>query len=101
MAYTDKKGNIIEELSYDAWGRRRNPDTWECYKFSTDSVSAYDGGFYGHEHLDLFDMVNKDGRMYDPVIGRFMTPDPFVQMPDYTQSLNLSYNIWNFISTKI
>lgn len=54
MAYTDEKGNIIEELSYDAWGRRRNPDTWECYKFSTDSVSAYDGGFYGHEHLDLF-----------------------------------------------
>ena len=33
-------------------------------------------------------MVNMDGRMYDPVLGRFMTPDPFVQMPDFTQSLN-------------
>ena len=99
MAYTDKKGNIIEELSYDAWGRRRNPDTWECYKFSTDTVSAYDSGFSGHEHLDLFDIVNMDGRMYDPVIGRFMTPDPFVQMPDYTQSLNrYSYCVNNPLS---
>ena len=33
-------------------------------------------------------MVNMDGRMYDPILGRFMTPDPFVQMPDFTQSLN-------------
>ena len=99
MAYTDERGNVTEELSYDAWGRRRNPDTWECYEFSTDSVSAYDSGFSGHEHLDLFDMVNMDGRMYDPVIGRFMTPDPFVQMPDYTQSLNrYSYCVNNPLS---
>jgi hypothetical protein len=29
-----------------------------------------------------------NGRVYDPYIGRFLSPDPFVQMPDYTQSLN-------------
>lgn len=33
-------------------------------------------------------MINMDGRMYDPVVGRFLSPDPYVQMPDYTQSLN-------------
>lgn len=29
-----------------------------------------------------------DGRMYDPVIGRFLSPDPIIQAPDFTQSLN-------------
>jgi hypothetical protein len=29
-----------------------------------------------------------NGRLYDPLVGRFLSPDPFVQMPDYTQNLN-------------
>ena len=33
-------------------------------------------------------MVNMNGRMYDPVLGRFLSADPYVQAPDYTQSLN-------------
>lgn len=33
-------------------------------------------------------MINMDGRMYDPYIGRFLSPDPYVQAPDFTQSLN-------------
>ena len=27
---TDATGNLIAEYSYDAWGRMRNPETWEC-----------------------------------------------------------------------
>ncbi len=33
-------------------------------------------------------MINMDGRMYDPVPGRFLSPDPFVQAPDFTRGLN-------------
>ncbi len=88
MAYTNENGNITKELGYDAWGRRRNPDTWACYEFSNRNASSYDNGFTGHEHIDWFDMINMDGRMYDPVVGRFMSPDPYVQAPDFTQSLN-------------
>jgi hypothetical protein len=29
-----------------------------------------------------------NGRLYDPLVGRFLSPDPFVQIPDYTQNLN-------------
>jgi hypothetical protein len=29
-----------------------------------------------------------NGRIYDPVLARFLSPDPFVQMPDFTQSYN-------------
>jgi hypothetical protein len=29
-----------------------------------------------------------NGRMYDPVLARFLSPDPFVQMPDFSQNYN-------------
>lgn len=29
-----------------------------------------------------------NARLYDPVLGRFLSPDPFVQMPDFTQNFN-------------
>lgn len=51
------------ELSYDAWGRRRDPATWEYYLSLTDAAPLHDRGFTGHEHIDLFDMVNMDGRI--------------------------------------
>jgi RHS repeat-associated protein len=45
-------------------------------------------GFTGHEHLDFFGLINMNGRVYDPVIARFLSPDPFVQAPMFTQSYN-------------
>ena len=29
-----------------------------------------------------------NARLYDPVLGRFLTPDPYVQMLDFTQAFN-------------
>ncbi len=29
-----------------------------------------------------------NGRMYDPLVGRFISPDPYVQMHDLTQNMN-------------
>lgn len=88
QAYSDEKGKLYQELSYDAWGMRRNPATWDRYDAVADAKAWKERGFGGHEHLDLFEMVNMDGRMYDPVVGRFLSPDPFVQSPDFTQGLN-------------
>lgn len=40
-----------------------------------------------------------NGRMYDPVIGRFLSPDPYIQAPDFTQGLNrYSYCLNNPLS---
>ena len=33
-------------------------------------------------------IVNMNGRLYDPVLGRFFSPDNYVQMPDNSQSFN-------------
>lgn len=88
QAFSDTSGTLVQELSYDAWGRRRNPATWQYYEFIDDAAAWNDRGFTGHEHIDVFELVNMDGRMYDPVLGRFLSPDPIVQAGDYTQSYN-------------
>jgi RHS repeat-associated protein len=89
----------VQELGYDAWGRRRDPSTWQYFAADTDAQAVNPWGFSGHEHIDLFGMVNMDGRMYDPMTGRFLSPDPFVQAPDFTQGLNrYSYCLNNPLS---
>ena len=45
-------------------------------------------GYTGHEMLNDFDIINMNGRLYDSVLGRFLSPDNFVQMPDNAQSYN-------------
>jgi RHS repeat-associated protein len=41
-----------------------------------------------HEHLDEMGVVHMNGRIYDPLIGRFMSADPFIQAPGLLQSYN-------------
>ena len=88
QAYSDERGTLVQELSYDAWGVRRKPEDWTRYNMIADADACNERGFTGHEHLDIFELVNMDGRMYDPFIGRFLSPDPFSQTPDFSQGLN-------------
>ncbi|RDB05618.1 SpvB/TcaC N-terminal domain-containing protein [Runella aurantiaca] len=83
--FTGAGGVLLEEMSFDAWGQRRNAD-W------TPLTTAYNGsherGFTNHEHYDLFAMIDMNGRVYDAVLGRFLQPDPFVQDMTDLQDLN-------------
>ncbi|MFH1005240.1 MAG: RHS repeat-associated core domain-containing protein, partial [Bacteroidota bacterium] len=45
-------------------------------------------GFTGHEHHREFALINMNGRMYDPLIARMLSPDNFVQNADFTQTFN-------------
>jgi RHS repeat-associated protein len=38
--------------------------------------------------LDEFGLINMNGRVYDPSVGRFLSPDNEVQAPDNSQSYN-------------
>ena len=86
QAITDDLKVLVQELSYDAWGKRRNTDGTPII---APSIFESDRGFTGHEHIDLFELVNMNGRVYDPVLGRFISPDPFVQ--DITDLQNLNW----------
>ena len=47
-------GNTVERLSYDAWGRRRNPSG-----FGYSGVTfTFDRGYTLHEHYDDFGLVS-------------------------------------------
>ena len=47
-------GNSMERLSYDAWGRRRNPSG-----FGYSGVTfTFDRGYTLHEHYDDFGLVS-------------------------------------------
>ena len=94
----DEDGDCIQELSYDAWGNRRDPNTWEVYS-TLPTGTLLTRGYTGHEHMDLVDLVNMNGRLYDPAIGRFLSPDPLVQAPGNLQSYNrYSYCLNNPLS---
>ncbi|MFN8134363.1 MAG: RHS repeat-associated core domain-containing protein [Bacteroidales bacterium] len=86
VALVKQNGTVSERYSYDAWGRRRNPSNWADYNVPAPRLIAR--GYTGHEHLDGFGLINMNGRMYDPVIGRVLSPDNFVQDPTNTQSYN-------------
>jgi len=84
----NNNGSLKVEYSFDAWGRQRNPSNWTNYDVGSEPDLYMGRGFTGHEHLPWFNLVNMNGRLYDPVVGRMLSPDPKVQMPDYTQSFN-------------
>lgn len=48
----------------------------------------YARGYTGHEHLDAFGLINMNGRLYDPALCMFISPDPFIQAPGFTQNYN-------------
>ncbi|MCK9453426.1 MAG: RHS repeat-associated core domain-containing protein [Bacteroidales bacterium] len=89
---TDVSGNILEDLSYDPWGRRRNANDWTDYNVSP---TRFDRGYTGHEHLSQFGLINMNGRVYDPFLARFLSPDPQLQSPEYSQNYNRYSYAWN------
>lgn len=88
LQLADRKGNLVEENSFDAWGCRRNPATQQPYAEGKAPELLLGRGFTGHEHLSFFGLVNMNARLYDPLLGRFLSPDPYVQFLDYTQAFN-------------
>jgi len=45
-------------------------------------------GFTGHEHYPALKIINMNGRLYDPVIARFFSPDKYVLNSSFTQDFN-------------
>ena len=82
----NKETGKVYRQNFDAWGRKRNPQTWTY----TDIPEYFplSRGYTGHEHLDKFVLINMNGRMYDAALCRFLSPDPYVQVPDYSQNFN-------------
>ena len=79
LALTDINGVVKEKYAYDPWGNRRNPALWKDADTRTKFI--IDRGYTLHEHLDALGLINMNGRVYDPLLGMFLSPDPYVQAP--------------------
>ena len=81
-ATSDDVGNVIGPASggsdttmfgYDAWGARRNPDGSPAGTALNLQVGHRE--FTSHETIPGVGLVNMNGRVYDPSLGRFLSPD--------------------------
>jgi RHS repeat-associated protein len=91
---TNSAGGVLEHLAYDAFGKRRNPNGTDSTNNSLFGINT-DRGFTGHERLDEVALIHMNGRIYDPVTARFLTPDPNVQSPTQLQSYNRYSYVFN------
>ncbi|MCX2783662.1 PQQ-binding-like beta-propeller repeat protein [Microbulbifer thermotolerans] len=88
---TDASGTVVQAMSFDAWGQRRNAQSWETLIGS--ELTGFDTGvttrgYTGHEMLDQVGLIHMNGRIYDARLGRFLQADPFVQAASDTQMFN-------------
>ena len=86
LSVMDENGMRVFNATYDAWG----------YQTVRLNAIGLRRGYTGHEMLNEFEIINMNGRLYDPVISRFLSPDNYVQMPCNSQNFNwYSYYLKN------
>ncbi len=75
---SDSSGAIAESTEYNPFGTTRTHSgaTLTNYKYTDQELDPETG------------LYNYGARYYDPMIGRFISPDPIVQAPFNPQSLN-------------
>ena len=87
-AFTDNLGSVTRLYTETGMEKfRAQYDPWGVQLVSKNNIN-FARGYCGHEMLNDFHLINMNGRMYDPVLGRFLSPDNYVQMPTSAQSFN-------------
>ena len=92
VATTDHAASVTARYAYDPFGKRRYSNgSYDSFgnlvvDWTTNTNSGGDRGFTGHEHLDDIGLVHMNGRIFDPLLGRFLQADPLIQAPGNLQS---------------
>ena len=91
-AITNTAKQTVQHNYFDPWGntillfRGLPPDPPQ--EAPSLNFTLTSRGFTGHEHYPYFKIINMNGRLYDPVIGRFFSPDKYVMNSSFTQDFN-------------
>lgn len=83
---TNATGDVVQQFTYDPWGKQTAVFTSSLLSNYVSPASSR--GYTGHESLNNLGIIDMNGRIYDPNIGRFMQADPFIQQPDNFQNYN-------------
>lgn len=91
LAVTNESGFAMEHRHYDAWG---NFTHFKIAGTNTDPNNPgnynllVDRGYTSHEHLAGVALIHMNGRLYDPLLRRFLNADENIQDPTNTQNYN-------------
>ena len=93
-AVTGADGAVSRRAAHDPFGARRAAD-WTRAETRAERTAWADGadvhasrGFTDHDQLDRSGLVDMGGRVYDPELGMFLSPDPVVANRHSAQSWN-------------
>ncbi len=99
-AILDASGNLAARFAWNAWGEMVNPQTGigpDPQASTKEALTTI--GYTGHEMLWAQGLVYTWARLYDPGIGRWLSPDPTVPNAYNGQSFNrYSYVLNNPLS---
>ncbi|NIF06578.1 type IV secretion protein Rhs [Chryseobacterium sp. Tr-659] len=98
LAISNEAGTRLEQRHFDAWGNLTHLQI-ENSKTAVDknSISTLindsgglliDRGYTSHEHFMEVGIIHMNGRLYDPLLRRFLNADENIQDPANTQNYN-------------
>lgn len=93
LAISDDAGNKLEQRHFDAWGNFThlqigNGAIITDKNIIDNSSLLIDRGYTSHEHFAEVGIIHMNGRLYDPLLRRFLNADDNIQDPYNTQNYN-------------
>nr|WP_228456974.1 RHS repeat-associated core domain-containing protein [Chryseobacterium sp. LAM-KRS1] len=97
LAISDEAGNKLEQRHFDAWGnithfkkatKQTLTDRDLINSFIASGGLLVDRGYTSHEYFPEVGIVHMNGRLYDPLLRRFLNADENIQDPTNTQNYN-------------
>ncbi|WP_228412652.1 RHS repeat-associated core domain-containing protein [Chryseobacterium sp. SC28] len=97
LAISDETGNAVEQRHYDAWGNFTHlkigsqtmiVGVQQVTDYLANNNLLLDRGYTSHEHFSEVGLIHMNGRLYDPILRRFLNADENIQDPYNTQNYN-------------
>jgi len=93
LAISDEAGNKLEQRHFDAWGnfthlKIGNTAIITDKLLIANSSLLIERGYTSHEHFAEIGIIHMNGRLYDPLLRRFLNADENIQDPYNTQNYN-------------
>ena len=92
LAITDEAGNKLEQRHFDSWGNFThlqigNGAIITDKNIIDNTALLLERGYTSHEHFAEVGIIHMNGRLYDPLLRRFLNADENIQDIFNTQKL--------------
>ncbi|AZB18411.1 hypothetical protein EG352_11770 [Chryseobacterium indologenes] len=93
LAISDEAGNKLEQRHFDAWGNFTHLQIGTGSIITDKNIIDHEvllleRGYTSHEHFSEVGIIHMNGRLYDPLLRRFLNADENIQDPNNTQNYN-------------